>query len=64
MVTTLTSLKMRTSPHVVRLQAEPVEFGEILEVEADLNELEELLSHAKRAQTRSLLETEAARLKV
>jgi len=43
--------------------AEPVEFGEILEVEADLNELEELLSHAKRAQTRSLLETEAARLK-
>jgi len=46
-----------------RKMAEPVEFGEILEVEADLNELEELLSHAKRPKTRSLIETEAARLK-
>merc|ERR1712086_409897 len=34
-----------------RKMAEPVEFGEILEVEADLNELEELLSHAKRPKT-------------
>merc|ERR1711865_178365 len=47
----------------VRKMAEPVEFGEILEVEADLNELEELLSHAKRPKTRSLIEGEAARLK-
>ena len=41
-----------------------MDFGDILEVEADLQELEQLLGQAQRAKVRSLIQAEVDRLKV